>query len=603
MMFVLLNLYPVCEKATHFSLEVDNKPYPLPAPETLTLPKRTEIATPPSDSLRLTRPDSSSRARQTSGGGPPAGAPFLRQAGTAVMFQNSLHSLAGRVTNVASNVTSTVKELATEVMDNEREYKREREEVKASAARPPIREAAVVPPVTLEPAATRLPPPPTTAMMTKTMPGPPPPPPSRPASNLDSLKTRLEKDKSRATRQHELLERIRAAKKSDAPTVRTAEPKPPPVPPVPMDTIARNQTQPQPQQHEERRKIAEEEPRVVPPPPPPPQIPTPAPTIPAVPVPTIPVPVPVPPSAETLATIERLQNQLTTLTTLAEERKALCQTLQEDLLSNKSVVSTLRQEKDRLQRHLLEIEADQDDRMAHYEDKIRQLEERDSETNTLRDEVLSLKAAVDSKTYEVVNLQAALGQLTADSELCSKYRTDIQRLESRIQGLEGQAEGARGDAGAMAEARDAAVREVAAAQAEKEALFQETIQVKQENIKLRQALHELLEKKKTEAQESDQIDRRIVMKLLATYLEKGRTWEVMEVMGGILGWTTAEKTKIHQLANGKGVLKTVAKTVATPLSMAGDAIGQAKVPESDSSLGELWIQFLSDSTLDDQTSP
>ena len=155
----------------------------------------------------------------------------------------------------------------------------------------------------------------------------------------------------------------------------------------------------------------------------------------------------------------------------------------------------------------------------------------------------------------------------------------------------------------MAEARDAAVREVAAAQAEKEALFQETIQVKQENIKLRQALHELLEKKKTEAQESDQIDRRIVMKLLATYLEKGRTWEVMEVMGGILGWTIAEKTKIHQLANGKGVLKTVAKTVATPLSMAGDAIGQAKVPESDSSLGELWIQFLSDSTLDDPTSP
>ena len=58
------------------------------------------------------------------------------------MFQNSLHSLAGRVTNVASNVTSTVKELATEVMDNEREYKREREEVKASAARGTVPESA-----------------------------------------------------------------------------------------------------------------------------------------------------------------------------------------------------------------------------------------------------------------------------------------------------------------------------------------------------------------------------------------------------------------------------------------------------------------------------
>ena len=88
--------------------------------------------------------------------------------------------------------------------------------------------------------------------------------------------------------------------------------------------------------------------------------------------------------------------------------------------------------------------------------------------------------------------------------------------------------------------------------------------------------------------------------LLTTYLEKPK-WEVMEVMGSHLGFSDEEKRRIHHLST-KGVLGKVASAAAAPLSMAGNAIGQAKIPESDSSLGELWIQFLSDS-IDEPASP
>ena len=49
----------------------------------------------------------------------------------------------------------------------------------------------------------------------------------------------------------------------------------------------------------------------------------------------------------------------------------------------------------------------------------------------------------------------------------------------------------------------------------------------------------------------------------------------------------------HELAT-KGIIGTVAGVATAPLSLAGSAIGQAKVDGTDSSLGELWIQFLSD---------
>jgi chromosome segregation ATPase len=274
-------------------------------------------------------------------------------------------------------------------------------------------------------------------------------------------------------------------------------------------------------------------------------------------------------------------------------------------------------EKDRLQRHLLELEADQEDQFAHYEEQIKTLNEALTSAHVHEDELVDLrrentelredsykaKAAVDSKVYEIMNLQSALGQLTADSELCGQYRSEIQRLGVKNEAMEKEISAMKDHQRDQQSGEETLREELEAATRSKDEVFQEGIRFKQENLKLRQALHECLERIKAGNSDQDnQIDRRIVYKLLSTYFEKGFEAEVMKVMGGILGFTEEEQHKLQQLASGarKNVLGTVANVpisiVKAPLSLAGNAINKVQVPETDSSLGEAWIQFLTEST-------
>ena len=223
------------------------------------------------------------------------------------------------------------------------------------------------------------------------------------------------------------------------------------------------------------------------------------------------------------------------------------------------------------------------------------------ENALLREENYKAKAAVDSKGYEIMNLQSALGQLTADSELCGQYRSEIQRLGVKIGDLEKDTAKLREEQKNQRKSEEALRTELELATRSKDEVFQESIRFKQENLKLRQALHECLEQIKAGNSDQDnQIDRRIVYKLLSTYFEKGCEAEVMKVMGGILGFTEEEQLQLQQLAGKTGtVLGTVANVpisiVKAPLSLAGNAINKVQVPETDSSLGEAWIQFLTDS--------
>jgi hypothetical protein len=104
------------------------------------------------------------------------------------------HNITDRVTNVAGQVTSTVKELAVEVLDNEREIRAEekvgRHDNNSSTNHGRQEQEQA--------------------------------PASAPASRLDSLKSRIEQDRSRSNKQHELLERIRAARQASSAASGTA---------------------------------------------------------------------------------------------------------------------------------------------------------------------------------------------------------------------------------------------------------------------------------------------------------------------------------------------------------------------------------------------
>ena len=553
------------------------------------------------------------------------------------MFLNNLNNLASVATKAASNVTSTVKELANEVMDNEREYKREREENglggggaaasagASSTSLPPPPPTLGAVPLAPQP----LPPPPT--VITKASdpvvraPKPPAPQPSAPQqggdqTKLDSLKKRIEKDRSRANRQHELLERIRAAK-----AVKPKREEPPPRPNHAPATATASAAEPEPPRQ-----------------PPPAAAPAPPPSLP-------PPPPPIQGQEELVARLERSLREVTSKLELRErawrdlsarrdEEVAALRSeadglslandgLRAELAAERAALADARgrreleeeekeedrerkvreleercealgREKERLQRHLLEIEQDQDDRAAHYETELLAMQSREKETNAALEESMALRAELDSKGYEVLNLQAALAQLTADSELCAKLRLENRALEraeaNATEGARAAGEEAKkaGEAARAAEAeRDGALRD-------RERMFRENISLKQENVRLGSALAEAAERIKAggaggrDDQDNQMVDRRIVYKLLTTYLER-RRWEVMETMGGILGFTDEEKRRVHELAT-KGIIGTVAGVATAPLSLAGSAIGQAKVDGTDSSLGELWIQFLSD---------
>ena len=548
------------------------------------------------------------------------------------MFLNNLNNLASVATKAASNVTSTVKELANEVMDNEREYKREREENGLGGAA-----------ASAGASSTSLPPPPPTLGATPLAQGPPPvitkasdpviwapkpPAPQPPApqqggdqTKLESLKKRIEKDRSRANRQHELLERIRAAK-----AVKPKREEPPPRPNHAPATATASAAEPEPPRQPPPAAAAPAPPPSLPPPPP-----------------------PIQGQEELVARLERSLREVTSKLELRErawrdlsarrdEEVAALRSeagglslandgLRAELAAERAALADARgrreleeeekeedrerkvreleercgalgREKERLQRHLLEIEQDQDDRAAHYETELLAMQSREKETNAALEESMALRAELDSKGYEVLNLQAALAQLTADSELCAKLRLENRALEraeaNATEGARAAGEEAKkaGEAARAAEAeRDGALRD-------RERMFRENISLKQENVRLGSALAEAAERIKAggaggrDDQDNQMVDRRIVYKLLTTYLER-RRWEVMETMGGILGFTDEEKRRVHELAT-KGIIGTVAGVATAPLSLAGSAIGQAKVDGTDSSLGELWIQFLSD---------
>ena len=544
-----------------------------------------------------------------------------------------MNNLASVATKAASNVTSTVKELANEVMDNEREYKREREENGLGGGGAAASAGA---------SSTSLPPPPPTLGAVPLAPQPLPPPPTvitkasdpvvrapkSPApqqggdqTKLESLKKRIEKDRSRANRQHELLERIRAAK-----AVKPKREEPPPRPNHAPATATASAAEPEPPRQPPPAAAAPAPPPSLPPPPP-----------------------PIQGQEELVARLERSLREVTSKLELRErawrdlsarrdEEVAALRSeadglslandgLRAELAAERAALADARgrreleeeekeedrerkvreleercealgREKERLQRHLLEIEQDQDDRAAHYETELLAMQSREKETNAALEESMALRAELDSKGYEVLNLQAALAQLTADSELCAKLRLENRALEraeaNATEGARAAGEEAKkaGEAARAAEAeRDGALRD-------RERMFRENISLKQENVRLGSTLAEAAERIKAggaggrDDQDNQMVERRIVYKLLTTYLER-RRWEVMETMGGILGFTDEEKRRVHELAT-KGIIGTVAGVATAPLSLAGSAIGQAKVDGTDSSLGELWIQFLSD---------
>eukprot|EP00884_Botryococcus_braunii_P002327 jgi/Botrbrau1/12095/Bobra.0186s0018.1 len=213
------------------------------------------------------------------------------------------------------------------------------------------------------------------------------------------------------------------------------------------------------------------------------------------------------------------------------------------------------------------------------------------------DAVLSeWEAAVTARDEEIRNLQAALGELTYESEAAERMRSKLRAVEAGERAAREEAAIARAaEEQARAAARQAAqeleqLKHGDAGQQERERRLQE------EAAMLRRALAESMKRiNLLNSDSSAMVDRRIVVKLLVTFFERKQSREVLALMSRMLGFSDDEKRRVGLAGSKKGVLGTVAAMPLSLLGAGGGSVSGALSPAASASsetLADSWIDFL-----------
>ncbi len=153
----------------------------------------------------------------------------------------------------------------------------------------------------------------------------------------------------------------------------------------------------------------------------------------------------------------------------------------------------------------------------------------------LTNDLATWQAAVQAKEAEVANLQAALGELTFESEAAERLRAELRMAHDATAAADQQAAALRLAVSAReteaAEAR--AMLQQAQAQVEEEARARKRLV--DECLSMRKTLQE--HARQAVRDESSSVDKRVVGQLLVTYLQRrGRAaHEVLAVLCSVLG--------------------------------------------------------------------
>lgn len=291
-----------------------------------------------------------------------------------------------------------------------------------------------------------------------------------------------------------------------------------------------------------------------------------------------------------------------------------------DLQAQKFETEKKEKELERLRRHLLDMEAEDDEKeerlSAREAEAARRAEgtiaaateasvsaaraaERDAEI---------LREALAAKDAELANLQLALEHFDDEAESAERRALESSALRERnaTLGAELVAERAR-VAAAQEKARDAEARALAM---EKHAAAADAAAQKSvvEASRARAALREHAKRAVSlSADASEQVDRRVVAKLLVTYFQREQSVDVLELMARVLGVSEADKIEMGLGPGGarrpKGVLGTVAavpgRVVFGALGLAGTvakvpvAVAEVYTPETETAtVADQWVEFL-----------
>lgn len=293
-----------------------------------------------------------------------------------------------------------------------------------------------------------------------------------------------------------------------------------------------------------------------------------------------------------------------------------------DLQAQKFETEKKEKELERLRRHLLDMEAEDDEKEERLSSREAEAARRAEGTIAAATEASVsaaraaerdaeiLREALAAKDAELANLQLALEHFDDEAESAERRALESAALREKnaTLGAELVAERARVAAAqekvSDAEARATAMEKHAAAA---DAAAQKSVV---EASRARRALQEHAKKTRalsSSADASEQVDRRVVGKLLVTYFQRGQSVDVLELMARVLGVSEADKNAMGLGPGGarrpKGVLGTVAsvpgRVVFGALGLAGTvakvpvAVAEVYTPETETeTVADQWVEFL-----------
>eukprot|EP00798_Chlamydomonas_sp_ICE-L_P014633 gene14633-20667_t len=214
------------------------------------------------------------------------------------------------------------------------------------------------------------------------------------------------------------------------------------------------------------------------------------------------------------------------------------------------------------------------------------------------------------KDREVANLQAALGELTYESEAAEKLRYEVRATAARLHEVHQELAASKQTLEVERSARDASDKkalETLEVEMSGGDAFDKKALTSEECSMLRKALDQAMAQVQAmRGDNNSMVDRRIIVKLLLTYFEKGSSKDVLSLMARMLNMTEEEKGKVGLLGGQRrGFLRSAAYMPFSLVQGASRALttrpAAPAVKEGAASLADQWVNFLlSQSELDNE---
>lgn len=216
----------------------------------------------------------------------------------------------------------------------------------------------------------------------------------------------------------------------------------------------------------------------------------------------------------------------------------------------------------------------------------------------LKKKLSSFMSAMDAKNTELLNLQTALGQYYAEIEAKERLEDDLSLSRDECSKLSQLLLNSQQQVEASNKEKEEILVKLAQADKMVAEWKSRVNKLEEDNSKLRRALEQSMTRLNRMSVDSDfLVDRRIVIKLLVTYIQRNHSKEVLDLMVRILGFSDEDKQRIGsaQQGTGKGVVRGV---LGLPGRFVGGIMGggsagtPANMASENQSFADLWVDYL-----------